>query len=577
MVWGLYSSKGEPMPPRTFTTGKTQEETVDEILEKFEDNRIVLLKGGVGSGKSIIGATVAGALGKGVINVPVKPLQEQYQRDYEGRLHIKIDGRTLKIRVLKGRSNFTCRRVLSGNVRCSSRVLPCTVPLDKTTPRWKEARKCKRWSPIYPHDIKPLRNEKDCKVLEYKSLSGTQYVYQRGGGCGYYDQNLYYLNSDILIYNNAKWHADSVIGRKPDVDVEIFDEADLFLDGLTLRSVVSERIMSILLSEASDIKTILYRDNKHDEGMEIESLAAEVKKEFVELVESKTPSQPYDFNEDAEHFVRKLLEFLKNLETEYAGKLIPTLEDVLTYSKITSFYTEEDKVTFFVPEPSVVTKDVLGRTGKKILFMSATMQEPSVLKEIYGLDDFALVEGETRTPGKLYAKRTDEERVVNWKSWQDANFQEWYWKTLSRILNWAEKPMLVQVHSYQYLPKDGAYPAIPSRSEVKSADQEAGILAFKAGEKDVLFSTKTDRGIDLPGAMCRAIVIMKYPFPSISDPLFTVMKKRLGDRAFWKYYGDIARRDLHQQIGRGLRSDDDWIEVWSPDLKVHQELMRLKG
>jgi Rad3-related DNA helicase len=472
--------------------------------------------------------------------------------------------------------NFTCRKILGGKVKCSSKVLPCTIPLDKDTPRWKVARKCKYWSPIYPNDVRPLRKEKDCKVFEYDSIGGTQYLYQRKEGCGYYDQHQYYLDSDILVYNNAKWHVDSLMGRKPKVDVEIFDEADLFLDGLTLRSVISERMMAALLGEARTVKAELYKENRHAEGMQIESLAGDIKKEFEKFIGTKIPMRPYDFNDDAEYFLKNLLRFLRVLETDYADKLIAKLEDILTYREITNFYTEKDRVTFFVPEPSLVMKDMLKRSADKILFMSATLQEFSVLEDIYGIHDFGFVEGETKTPGKLYIKWTGKEKLVNWRNWQQERFRINYWETLSEILRRAERPTLVQVHSYQYLPEDNIYQYIPRQEDIKNMDQEEEIHSFKTGKDDILFSTKTDRGIDLPGDMCRAIVLMKYPFPSMKDPLFTVMKKRLGDKAFWKYYNDIARREFMQQTGRGLRSQDDWIEVWSPDMKVHQELRKLK-
>ncbi len=576
MVWGLHSSTGEALPPRVFTSGKSQEEVIDEILEAFEDHRIVFLRGGVGSGKSIIGATVAGILGRATINVPVKPLQEQYQKDYEGRLFIKINGRPLKIRVLKGRDNFRCKKILGGRVRCSSRSLPCTMPLARDLPRWKVARRCRYWSPIYPHDVKPLRKEEGCQVLEYDSMGGTQYIYQRREGCGYYDQNRAYLEADILVYNNAKWQVDSLLGRKPKVEVEVFDEADLFLDGLTLRSVISEKMVSLLQGEAREAKGELYKEGRYSEGMAVESMAADFKKGFEELLVRYPPYAPHDFTHQVEVFLRELLDFLTGLESDYAQNLKVKFEEVLKYQEITSFYTERDRLTFFVAEPAKVLQDMLERSAKRILFMSATLQAIPVLREVYGIQDFALVEGETRMPGRMYVKRTGRERMVNWKIWQREDFRREYWENLSEILRRAERPTLVQVHAYQYLPEGTGYPEVPAREDLMSMNQEDGITSFKRGGDDILFSTKTDRGIDLPGKMCRSIVIMKYPYPSMKDPLFTVMKKRLGERTFWNYYNDMARRDFIQQVGRGLRSRDDWIEIWSPDLKVHQELARCK-
>jgi Rad3-related DNA helicase len=562
MVWGLYSN-GTALGPRTFSAGKTKEMVIDEIIEEFESHRVVFLKGGVGSGKSIIAATVSGALGKGIINVPVKPLQEQYRRDYQERLQIRVGDEDLKINMLMGRDNFSCPYVRK-NVTCSYRSLPCVRPLSSGTPRWKIARECPYWSPIYPNIIQPLLKRTKCKVKDYESIGGTQHIHQRKEGCGYYDQQDAYHDSDILIYNNAKWQSDTILGKKPMADIEVFDEADLFLDGLTLRTSITQRTFSFLK-----------RDAEATEDDEIIRLLEEVVDSFTNLVSGKEFNTPYDYDQNLDRVLKELTFFLKVLDSEFADRLMMRLDNVLTYKEKTNYYLEEGKLTFFIPEPSIVLRDFMERSSGRLLFMSATLQEVGVLGEIFGFDDFAFVEGETKMPGNLYVKRTGSEREVVWKSWQGPDFKTHYWDTLTKVLRRAERPTLVQVHSYQYLPEDGEHPLIPNRDSVKDMDQEAEIASFRQGDGEILYSTKTDRGIDLPGATCRGIVIMKYPFPSLKDPLFTVMKKKLGDRSFWMYYRDIAKRDFKQQVGRGLRDEDDWVELWSPDLKVLTEARSL--
>ncbi|MCD6138887.1 MAG: hypothetical protein J7J91_10065, partial [Deltaproteobacteria bacterium] len=43
---------------------------------------------------------------------------------------------------------------------------------------------------------------------------------------------------------------------------------------------------------------------------------------------------------------------------------------------------------------------------------------------------------------------------------------------------------------------------------------------------------------------------------------------KLGDKVFWQYYHDIAEREFIQTLGRGVRHENDWIELWSPDKTV---------
>lgn len=83
------------------------------------------------------------------------------------------------------------------------------------------------------------------------------------------------------------------------------------------------------------------------------------------------------------------------------------------------------------------------------------------------------------------------------------------------------------------------------------------------GEED--WNTVASRGIDLADDKCRSIILLKCPFPDAKDPILRTMRKKLGDKAFWKYYNDITERNLIQQVGRGVRHEDDWVEVWSPD------------
>jgi hypothetical protein len=90
---------------------------------------------------------------------------------------------------------------------------------------------------------------------------------------------------------------------------------------------------------------------------------------------------------------------------------------------------------------------------------------------------------------------------------------------------------------------------------------------------DEAWSTIAKRGLDLRGDRCRAICILKMPYADLSDPMLQAIRLKLGDDAFFKYYRDKAERELIQQVGRAVRSDDDWVEVWSPDLTVHNVLV----
>ncbi|MDP6459989.1 MAG: helicase C-terminal domain-containing protein, partial [Candidatus Hydrothermarchaeota archaeon] len=511
-------------------------------------------RGGIGSGKSIIAATICGAMDRGIINVPIKALQEQYQEDYEGRRRIKLGEKTLGIQILKGRDNFICERHREKGYRCSRKSLVCTVPLDSETPRWKVAKECPHWAPIYPVKIRSLVDSMKGRLMEYPSVTGKQFIYFREEPCGYYAQNTTYADADVIVYNNAKWLADTAIGRKPAVDVEVFDEGDLFLDGLSTRTRITVGTITRLDKESQIVRGELIKNDMRQEAAELEENFEGVKSGFEELLGSTKGDEPQELMGAIEEYLEFLLEFLSALQTEYTDGLGMRLKNLLRYREDAYFFIEPGEITFFISDPAIVLHGLRERSAEKLLFMSATLQGPKVLEDIYNLGDFTYIEGEPRMQGRIYPMHTGSERQVNWRNWKKEEFRKRYWETLSKILARAKRPTLVQIHAYQYLPENDGHPLLPTQGYLRKMNQEESIAMFKLGKEELLFSTKTDRGIDLPDDGCRSIVLMKYPFPGIRDPFFMIMRKKLGKEAFWSYYQDLAWREFQQQIGRGLRN-----------------------
>lgn len=359
------------------------------------------------------------------------------------------------------------------------------------------------------------------------------------------------------------------------MDIEVFDEADLFLDSLTMKTVLSARKVDMLVKEAKTVRDSLASDDA-SKGDRILRIAEDFKRSFSGFLEKRNDNTPYDYDDEAGSVIHALTNLLKTLDTDLSNSILIEIKRILEYQDMVSYYISwyNPKVTFFIPQPEIILKEFLSNSAEKTLFMSATLQSNKVLKSIFGLDDFGFVAGETKQPGKLYVRRVGREKSVNHSNWKQGGFQEEYWRTLSKILVTSKRPTLVQVHSFKYLPDDNRYPDIPSRKSIKEDDQEESLKSFIRGGRSLIFSTKTDRGVDLPDDTCRSIVLTKYPFPDLNDPVLRVMRKRMSDVPFWNYYRDIAKREFYQQIGRGLRSEDDWLEVWSPDMKVHEELRK---
>ncbi len=527
----LYNQNGDKLDPLSYSTGEDQLSVIEEIVEAFESNDIVLLKGVVGSGKSVIAARTALEFGGGTISVPTKVLSDQYREDYEkDKYFLKEDDEKANIQVLKGRDNFTCPYLLnehpeSDYTSCQNRSLPCSRPLGAEESRLEALKECPYWGFILPASNQI--ESRDEHVGTYDSLVGEHSLLSKGE-CPYWDQYKNYLTADVNVLNSRKWEVEAWIGRLPKSEITIIDEADAWLDGLCSKVGLSEGRILGLMNDLRD-------NNLSAEAEEVSDLWGDYMNGY----------------EDPLSVAQTIADILE--VTALGSNLYWQLKRVLDFEDEIVVEEEEDKVTFYIPDPKPIFSDLKERVGGKWLLMSATAQDEDVLREIYGIDP-VLVEGEIKFPGRLVQKRIKAEEKVNNRNWKKQFFRKRYREIRDEILRRAKRPGFVPVHATKYLPDD--------ITDLTENDQ--------IEEDGLTFSTKMDRGADL-GEM-NSVIILKYPFPGLGDPLLKAMKKRLGDEKFWMYYRDMARREFIQQVGRTVRSPDDEVEFWSPDKKCHKKL-----
>jgi Rad3-related DNA helicase len=222
-------------------------------------------------------------------------------------------------------------------------------------------------------------------------------------------------------------------------------------------------------------------------------------------------------------------------------------------------------VTVFIPSPDVTLRELAKRSGK-LLFMSATIHKPDSLMGIFNINSPKIVEAEIRFPGTLKIMEPIDGNLprVTFRNWRDREFREGYWMYLDELIDAATRPCLVQVHAFKYLPE-----------KYQPSDEQRQKEYWNFGDDGVMFSTRTDRGVDLKDDLCRSIIIMKYPLPNTEDVVFKTMKRLLGEDKFWAYLRDIADRNLVQQCGRAVRNQEDWCEIYTPDGEVLRRLPRL--
>lgn len=604
IYWNFYSD-GEPIKPLRFSNGKTQENVVKEVTDLIKQgHKVIFLKGVCGSGKSAIALNIARIFGRASIVVPLKNLQKQYEDDYTGKKYlIKSNGEKMKIAMITGRDNHDC--LIKPGLSCADPSLPENIKLiernfqqiidyyeknpfikNKIEPELKDIRRLSiapsnpYWSPIFPSEFE-ARNLKDAEKIKYMGVNSREYIfYHRKQGCSYYDQYLAYLKADVIIFNAAKYKIELTIGRKPETDIEIIDEADEFIDSLFEQDELN------LTRLYSSLKLILPED----------AFAKQSKEKILELITLEEKNKKaIGVNENLVFHIEdtKILGILKILlenneleceilldELNYSNRALDVarnfkdnFKDVyLTYKKI------EDNlfVKLVSANLSGKIKSILDK-GKAFVFMSGTLHSENIIKNVLGISDFKIVEAETLNQGTIEIIRTGKEFDCKFANFNNSfHSRKEYLESLSKCLERAKPPMLIHVNAFKDLPSEQEKEnmnipnLIPFEKllHIQKIDKiGANILNFKKGITKVLFTTRCSRGMDFPGQMCNSVLFTKYPNSNISNVFWKVLKKTHSEY-FWEFYKDKAKREFLQRMYRAIRSVNDHIYVLSPDMRV---------
>lgn len=640
-MWSLYSkNKEEVLSPLVFSNGKNQEDVVKEVIEAIkEGHKIIFINGVCGTGKSAIALNLAKEIGKTSIIVPIKSLQEQYSKDYsEDKYVLKtnklVDNEKLKISSVVGRRNFKCRfleefnpdikgkteikeknvklsdvfeginkpRALEKNNTCDNPLLPCKVEIKeknlgvikdyikqnpfvkisnfnsvKDIKRMSIAPVCPYWSPILSSEFE-IKRFKDARKFKYKGLNGMEFVfYQRKPGCGFYDQYEAYADSDVIIFNSMKYKLETLMGRKPETEVEIIDECDEFLDSFANKEKLNLNYLLYALG------TIFIGDSDSQEIIDkLTDITNTLKRKYQnpseEIFEVKG-----SLVEDLLQGVLENTEFLDKIEADessyihHLDEVARIFHDFLDETFFSVEKTEKDLVIQLVTVNLAKRFQELADKNKVLILMSGTLHSESVLKNIFGIENFKVIDAETKPPGEIVKMKTGLEINCSYENFKQGKItREQYLKSLSKIISCAKKPVLVHVKAFNDLPTDFEksnlkLDNLPTKFELmqEQINDPFGekIKDFKNKKIDILFTTKCSRGVDFPGDVCNSIVITRYPYPNISGIFWKILKK-INPKNFMSFYMDKAKRELLQRIYRGLRSEDDKIYLMSPDIRV---------
>lgn len=637
MVWNLYE-KGKFLEPLKFSNGKTQEDIVKEVLDLIKKGKkIIFIKGVCGTGKSTIALNIARNIGQASIVVPGKTLQNQYKKDYEeDKYLLKGNKERLKISVITGRNNHKCKfledkKIVLPTIKkeVNSKLsdifsfskpeleakkredlsadrydLPCKIELKqnnfnkikaylkqnkkinsskiydiKDVKRISVASVCPYWSPVIPEEYE-LKIFENATQRKYTGLDNNKFIfYQRMPGCKFYEQFHSFIDADAIVFNSLKYRLESVLNRKPATEIEIIDECDEFLDSFSNQRTINLNRLQHSLNYIFPEGTI-NEETLGELQVEINNIKKDRRIESAVYSKSIVP-----IKETRIYNLLKILldnsEFMSYVDDENY------LLEIEETARLFDEFFDETYLTFIKKDNNLLINLVTTNLAKRfkemvdknkiIVLMSGTIHSKNVLRDIFGLDEFEVIEAETTDQGNIEIQKTGLEKDCKYSNFTSGNHnREDYLKALDECIKVSKKPALVQVNGFGDLPsmeeiKKFGIKFLPDREELKELQREDKqgrlIEEFKRGQTDILFSTKCSRGMDFPGEKCKSIIFTKYPNPDVKSAFWKILQQTK-PQYYWEFYKDKAERELLQRVYRGLRFKEDHIYLLSPDIRV---------
>lgn len=492
-----------------------QWETIRSLHEEFKTKDVVLLQAPTGIGKSLIGEVVRRLqVTNGIYTCSSKALQDQFSNDFP------------YAKVIKGRSNYLTESgpmnefgaVISNAKQSAITCADCTWN-DKTA-------KC-RWC-------------SSTKFCPYKL------VRERAAVAELAILNTSYLLTDLNL-GGARFRGRGLI---------VIDEADM-LEGELLNQVSVEVSPYRLREMRMKVPTKKTIEQAWVDWVEFEALPK----------------------------ARKFRDSLPHISGVSDPKVIRKIQSTLTFIDQLMVLSEElpkghwvydgegGKVVFRPIYVSKYGRRLLWNHVKrqslpdtKFLLMSATILSGDLMADELGIQaSHGFVDVGSPFPVANRPIHVAPVADMSYKMRETGTWDKMVKGIAGVLRRHPEERVLIHTVSYALARhiKDGLklLPSPPtefSNRPIITYDSSDGkgyaLKEYKNHPNSVLVAPSMDRGIDLPGDLCRVQIIAKVPFPNIKD-------KRVSARMYAKngrsWYAAQTVRTIVQMTGRGVRSADD--------------------
>jgi Rad3-related DNA helicase len=493
---------------------------------KTSTKQFILLQAPTGSGKSLIVAAAQRLLrARFLYTCTTKQLQAQFVDDFG----YDLEDKEYAIE-LKGRANYPTLRYphlfpkINASMCTGKKEIHC---------RWCCDGKCA------PTDIEEEDEEK-C----YAKLS-----------CPYRIQKARATGAELAVVNTALFlNEANYIGQFSGWPWLVLDEADLIESSLMnfVGVEITRRWIDRLGLEPPARKTVQEAWIDWARSIALPAVNAE-----LDRLASSYGVEDLKRERELERMKGKLDFFLQ--EVTQAGKWV--------------FLPENERWTFKPVFVSKYAEHNLWRHAERFILMSATIISPDEMAHSLGIsrDEVDFIDLPSTFP--------PERRPINFL--RAANLTK---KTenlerpkaiaaLDRILD--EHPhekALVHTVSYGYAQQTMSMSRHRKRMITydQAKDRESKLEEFKrAPNGTVLVASSMERGVNLPGDLCRVAVVMKVPFLNLGDKQIST-RLHSDKKSGQLWYNVSAIRTLVQMCGRGIRSAEDRCSIYILDAQFER-------
>jgi Rad3-related DNA helicase len=512
-----------------------QRECIEAILNAFnEGKKFVILEAPTGSGKSVIGMTVAKFFEDAYYLTIQKILQDQLSKDF-------ADDKT---KCLKGRNAYKCN------------YWETYMQKYENDQSKQNAMKQMAKDPII---LKTMAN-KNLKAHEGVCLvkdrrSKTDLCFPAGNGnlvrstCPYWSAVGEAVNSHTCIMNfHSFLYQTAVTDRFKPRNLMVIDEGHN----------TEPQLMNFVSLSLTDRAW-------RNEGIKFPKFdTAEKYAEYFDKIEVHTKIEDIirlaNLTRDwkkADDWKKVLLQYKIFLDSVENGDWIPKWENRGPWNKVTL-------------KPVFVDKHAgryLFSFGDKVLMMSATILDPRVIYESLGID-----------PADAFAYRMKnrfpvENRPIYFQPAGSMSYKNKH-ATMPKLLESIEtiadgfkkKKGIIHTHNFEiarYVLNNGSRALKKRLVYQEDYQSKDDMLKDHANRKDgsIIIAPAMHEGLDLKGDLSRFQIICKIPYPSFQDNEQLKIRMQLSQ----DYYNWLTALKLVQSYGRSVRSADDWADTFMLD------------